>query len=277
VSEPQSTREAGGPSPQIVIVDERTSTRAPKKPTFGDFLFGRRLASAEEEENKIGTLAGVPVLGLDALSSAAYGPEAALTLLLPLGAMGLGYVVPITGIIVTVLLIVYFSYRQTIGAYPNGGGSYTVAKDNLGQGPALFAGAALALDYVLNVAVGISAGVGALVSAVPSLLPHTLPVCLVILALLTIVNLRGGTRESGITFLLPTYLFVATLAVVIAVGGVKAAVAGGHPVAVALNEVDRLSHTGGLVTAFGLRRRLIPEGRYDSLLVASAPGSLRNR
>jgi amino acid transporter len=232
VSEAQSTREVSGPSPQIVIVDERASTREPKKRTFGDFLFGRRLASAEEEENKIGTLAGVPVLGLDALSSAAYGPEAALTLLLPLGAVGLGYVVPITGIIIAVLLIVYFSYRQTIGAYPNGGGSYTVAKDNLGQGPALLAGAALALDYVLNVAVGISAGVGALVSAVPSLLPHTLPICLVILALLTVVNLRG-TRESGIAFLLPTYLFVMTLAVVIAIGGVQAALSGGHPLAAA--------------------------------------------
>jgi amino acid transporter len=152
--------------------------------------------------------------------------------LLPLGAVGLGYVVPITGIIITVLLIVYFSYRQTIGAYPNGGGSYTVAKDNLGQGSALLAGAALALDYILNVAVGISAGVGALVSAVPSLLPHTLPVCLFILVLLTLVNLRG-TRESGIAFLLPTYLFVVTLAAVIAIGGVKATLAGGHPVAVA--------------------------------------------
>src|ERR1700733_13010521 len=149
--------------------------------TIADCVFGRRLASAEEDEQKIGPLAGVAVLGLDALSSAAYGPEAALTLLLPLGALGLARVVPITGIIIAVLLIVYFSYRQTIAAYPNGGGSYTVAKDNLGQNAALLAGAALAVDYILNVAVGISAGVGALVSAVPSLLPYTLPLCLAIL------------------------------------------------------------------------------------------------
>src|SRR5208282_2784017 len=114
----------------------------------------------------------------------------------------------------------YFSYRQTIAAYPNGGGSYTVAKENLGQSAALLAGAALALDYVLNVAVGISAGVGALVSALPILLPYTVPVCLGILALLTLVNLRG-TRESGLTFLLPTYLFVATLGIILVVGGVK--------------------------------------------------------
>jgi amino acid transporter len=231
MSTPRASREERRTDPPIVTVVE--SMRAPeRKRTFGDLLFGRRLASTEEEENKIGPLAGVPVLGLDALSSAAYGPEAALTLLLPLGAFGLPYIVPITAIIVTVLVVVYFSYRQTIAAYPNGGGSYTVAKDNLGQSAALLAGAALALDYVLNVAVGISAGVGALVSAVPSLLPYTLPVCLAILVLLTIVNLRG-TRESGLTFLLPTYLFVATLALVISIGGVKAVLAGGHPVPVA--------------------------------------------
>ena len=126
------------------------------------------------------------------------------------------------------LLVVYVSYRQTIGAYPNGGGSYTVAKDNLGTYAALLAGAALALDYVLNVAVGISAGVGALVSAVPALLPHTLLLCLVILAVLTLVNLRG-TRESGITFLLPTYLFVGTLGIVVILGATRVALAGGHP------------------------------------------------
>jgi amino acid transporter len=170
-------------------------------------------------------------LGLDALSSAAYGPEAALTLLIPLGAAGLAHVVPIIAIIIALLLMVFVSYRQTIAAYPNGGGSYTVAKDNLGRNWALLAGAALALDYILNVAVGISAGVGALVSAVPSLLPFTLPLCLAILLLLTFVNLRG-TRESGITFLLPTYLFVATLGVVILVGLVRSAANGWHPVAV---------------------------------------------
>ena len=231
MSEPETKRGARRTHAEIVTVLESTPPSRQHKRTFGDYLFGRRLASAEEEEHKIGPIAGIPVLGLDALSSAAYGPEAALTLLLPLGVVGLVYVVPITAIIITVLLILYFSYRQTIAAYPGGGGSYTVAKDNLGQGAALLAGAALALDYVLNVAVGISAGVGALVSAAPSLLPLTVPICLAILALLTIVNLRG-TRESGITFLLPTYLFVATLTAVIVIGVVKAALAGGHPSAV---------------------------------------------
>lgn len=232
VSDPPPIRPRTRTHTQIVSVVSDRPQEGPRKRSFWDVVFGRRLASAEEDEQKIGPLAGVAVLGLDALSSAAYGPEAALTLLLPLGALGLARVVPITGIIIGVLLIVYFSYRQTIGAYPDGGGSYTVTKENLGQGWALLAGAALALDYILNVAVGISAGVGALVSAVPVLLPHTLALCLVILALLTLVNLRG-TRESGITFLLPTYLFVAALGVVLVLGGIKTAMAGGHPVSVA--------------------------------------------
>src|SRR5579864_7542058 len=97
-----------------------------------DAILGRPLASDEEEEHKVGVLAGIPMLGLDALASSAYGPEAALTLLLPLGALGLGYILPITGIILAILTILYFSYRQTIGAYPGVGGSYTVAKENLG-------------------------------------------------------------------------------------------------------------------------------------------------
>jgi amino acid transporter len=230
VAQPSPERPAARSDAPTITVLESTHP-GPNKRSLADFLFGRRLTTDEEEHQKIGPLAGVPVLGLDALSSAAYGPEAALTLLLPLGVAGLPFVVPITATIIAILLVVYFSYRQTIAAYPNGGGSYTVAKENLGRGAALLAGAALALDYILNVAVGISAGVGALVSAAPSMLPHTLATCLAILALLTLVNLRG-TRESGVTFMLPTYLFVATLLGVIAIGGVKAAMAGGHPIAV---------------------------------------------
>jgi amino acid transporter len=225
---PVGDREPSRSTQGIVTILESAHPPPGQRRSLADWVFGRRLHSDEEEEQRIGPLTGVPVLGLDALSSAAYGPEAALTLLLPMGAVGLSYVVPISGVIIGVLLIVYFSYRQTIAAYPNGGGSYTVAKENLGQPAALLAGAALALDYVLNVAVGISAGVGALVSALPSLLPYTLPACLLILAVLTLVNLRG-TRESGLTFLLPTYLFVATLGALIVIGGVKDALSGGHP------------------------------------------------
>src|SRR3974377_1703057 len=128
--------------------------------SIADILLGKPLATADERAEQIGVSAGIPIFGLDALSSAAYGPEAALTLLIPLGAMGVGYILPISFSILVLLAILYFSYRPTIAA------------------------------------VGISAGVGALVSAVPSLQPHTLAFCLSILAIITIVNLRG-VREAG--------------------------------------------------------------------------------
>jgi len=197
-----------------------------------DYLLGRRLATYEEGEQRVGVLAGIPMLGLDALGSAAYGPEAALTLLIPLGAAGISYIGPISTLIIILLFVVYFSYRQTIEAYPQGGGSYTVAKDNLGTTAGLFAAAALLLDYVLVVAVGISAGVGALVSALKVLQPHTLSLCLAILALITLVNLRG-VRESGLAFMAPTYLFIVSLLAVLAIGIVKTILAEGRPMPVA--------------------------------------------
>src|SRR6266478_7132053 len=167
-----------------------------------DLLLGRRLASDQARGEQIGASAGIPIFGLDALSSAAYGPEAALTLLIPLGAAGMAYMVPISAGIIVLLTIVYFSYRQTIQAYPGGGGSYTVARQNLGVSAGLLAAAALMIDYVLVVAVGISAGVGALVSALPRLQPWTLLLCVVILAVIAIVNLRG-VREAGKIFMIP--------------------------------------------------------------------------
>jgi amino acid transporter len=191
-----------------------------------DVLLGKPLATSEERAERVGPIAGIPIFGLDALSSAAYGPEAALTLLIPLGLLGSAYIVPITTAIIILLIIVFFSYRQTIEAYPGGGGSYTVAKENLGDFPGLLAAAALMIDYVLTAAVGISAGVGALVSAVPSMQPHILPICLGILLVVTIVNLRG-VREAGGVFMIPTYLFLGTLLTVIGVGIVKVIAAGG--------------------------------------------------
>jgi amino acid transporter len=195
---------------------------------LNDLLFGRPLRSSEEAGEKLGPVGGLSVFGLDALSSAAYGPEAALTLLIPLAAAGIAYLVPITASIIILLAIVYFSYRQTIEAYPSGGGSYTVARENLGEFSGLLAGAALMIDYVLTAAVGISAGVGALVSAVPSLQPHTLAICLVILLLITMVNLRG-VRETGAVFIIPTYVFVGTLLATLILGVAKTLAAGGHP------------------------------------------------
>jgi amino acid transporter len=193
-----------------------------------DYLFGSPLASDDERAQRIGPLAGIPIFGLDALSSAAYGPEAALTLLLPLGLAGVAYIVPISTSIIILLTIVFFSYRQTIEAYPGGGGSYTVARANVGAFAGLLAAAALMIDYTLTVAVGISAGVGALVSAAPGLQPHTLMICLGILAVITVINLRG-VRETGIVFLIPTYLFVGTLLAAIGWGLLKTWLGGGHP------------------------------------------------
>ncbi|MGA9719344.1 MAG: APC family permease [Acidobacteriaceae bacterium] len=197
--------------------------------SFFDLLFGRPLANSEQRAEHIGAAPGVPIFGLDALTSAAYGPEAALALLIPLGIGGVHYIVPVSLAIIILLVIVFFSYRQTIDAYPNGGGSYTVASENLGTLPSLLAAAALMIDYVLTAAVGISAGVGALVSVDPGQLHrHTLALCLGILFLLTVVNLRG-VRETGVAFLVPTYLFVGTLLTVICVGLFKTVVSGGHP------------------------------------------------
>ena len=200
-------------------------------PNLLNILLGRPLATSEERAEHIGPIAGIPIFGLDALSSAAYGPEAALTLLIPLGLLGVKEIVPISVAILVLLVIVYFSYRQTIEAYPHGGGSFTVASENLGDGAGLLAAAALMIDYVLTAAVGISAGVGALISAVPSLQPYTLALCLGILALLTVVNMRG-VHDTGVVFMIPTYLFLITLLVVIGVGGWQIVSSGGHPVPV---------------------------------------------
>src|SRR5215470_1740744 len=193
-----------------------------------DFLLGRPLSSAEARGERIGTAAGIPIFGLDALSSAAYGPEAALVLLIPLGLLGARYIVPISAAIITLLVVVYFSYRQTIEAYPSGGGSYTVARFNLGAFWGLLAASALLADYILTAAVGISAGVGALVSAVPRLLPHTTGLCLGILVVITVVNLRG-VKDTGTAFLVPTYVFVGSLLLTILVGVIKTMISGGHP------------------------------------------------
>ena len=193
-----------------------------------DLVVGKPIQTSDERAEQIGPAQGIPIFGLDALSSAAYGPEAALNLLIPLGLLGVRYIVPVSAAIITLLVIVYFSYRQTIAAYPSGGGSYTVARFNLGAPASLLAAAALLADYILTAAVGISAGVGALISAFPSLLPHTASICVGILIAITILNLRG-VRDAGLAFAVPTYLFVGTLLITIAVGIFRVVLSGGHP------------------------------------------------
>jgi amino acid transporter len=210
------------------------------------------LATSEERAEHIGVSAGIPIFGLDALTSAAYGPETALSLLIPLGLMGVHYIVPIISAIILLLGIVFFSYRQTIAAYPGGGGSYTVATENLGTGAGLLAAAALMIDYILTAAVGVSAGIEAVVSDQPWLLPHTVMLCLIVLAVLAIVNMRG-VKDTGAAFIIPTFLFVGTLMVTITIGALHVFKSGGHPVA-ATEMPHALPATVGFLTLWLLMK-----------------------
>ena len=182
-----------------------------------NFLIGRPLRSGESSKEQITPVEGLSALSLDALTSVAYGPEAIIVVLAFAGAGALHLVLPITGAIVALLVILIFSYRQVIDAYPGGGGAYAVSRANLGRNASLVAGAALVVDYTLTVAVSIAAGVGALTSAFPSLSGATVPLCLSILAVITVLNLRG-LGDTARAFLLPTMLFIVGLLAIIAVG-----------------------------------------------------------
>src|ERR687883_441333 len=187
-------------------------------------LVGRPLASERLEHERLNKKTALAVLSSDAISSVAYATEQILLVLAVLGSAALGYVVPISAVIVGLLVLVALSYRQTIFAYPEGGGSYTVAKDNLGTMPGLVAAAALLTDYILTVAVSISAGVAAITSAYPVLAPHAVALCIAAIFVLMVVNLRG-VRESGIAFSVPTYVFIALMLALIG-GGIYRGYAG---------------------------------------------------
>jgi amino acid transporter len=185
-----------------------------------NLLLGRPLANAQAQSRSLTVFEGVPAMGLDGIGSASYGPEAALAILVAAGTGGLHALGAITAVIIALLATLWFSYWQTISAYPGNGGSYIVARENLGPWAGLVAAAALMVDYVLNVAVGISAGVGALISAIPALQSHILLLCLSILAIITLVNLRG-TRESGLAWAVPTYTMIVCLGGLLLWGAVK--------------------------------------------------------
>jgi amino acid transporter len=178
---------------------------------------GRPLRFRDAEHEQITPVEGLSALSLDALTSVAYGPEAILIVLATAGMGALDKVLPITIAIVVLLALLVLSYMQVIDAYPGGGGSYAVSKANLGAGASQLAAASLIVDYTLTVAVSVAAGVGALTSAYPSLHSATVPICLGILAVVTVFNLRG-LGESARAFLLPTFLFIVGLLAVIAVG-----------------------------------------------------------
>ena len=181
------------------------------------FLLGKPIPSHLAHHERLSRVTGLAVLSSDALSSVAYATDFILITLLAAGTMTAAYAVPISVVIASLLAIVAFSYRQTIHAYPTGGGAYIVAKENIGQSAGLVAAASLLVDYTLTVSVSISAGVLAITSAEPALAPYRVELCLGFLAILMLGNLRG-IRESGRIFAVPTYFFVVSIFVLLAIG-----------------------------------------------------------
>ena len=174
-------------------------------------VVGRPVASSDEHSTRIPKVIALAIFASDAISSTAYATEEILHVLVPVAAEdALEFLIPISLVVIPLLAIVVFSYRQTIFAYPSGGGSYVVSKENLGRGPSLVAGASLLVDYTLTVAVSISAGTAAITSAVPELREYRVALCLGFIALLALANLRG-LKESGTVFAVPTYVYVLAL------------------------------------------------------------------
>lgn len=193
------------------------------------FLIGRPLKSEEIHGEKFNVLRGLPILASDAISSVAYAGEEILWVLVPIiGLMAYKYMFYAALCIITLLFILVFSYRQTIDNYPNGGGAYIVAKDNLGDLAGTVAGAALLVDYILTVAVSSSAGTAAITSAMPNLLVHKVSIALFLVVLMTIGNLRG-IKEAASIFSLPTYFFIGTYLALIGYGLFKVHVLGYVP------------------------------------------------
>ncbi len=192
-------------------------------------LVGAPLASSRLAEERLSKTKALAIFASDALSSTAYATEEILLILILAGAAALTYSIPISAAIALLLVIVATSYRQTIRAYPNGGGAYKVAMDNLGVTPGLIAGASLVVDYTLTVAVSTAAGVAAITSAIPSLHDERVIIAVVFVILLTIGNLRG-LRESGSIFAIPTYFFLVTFGIMIIVGLVRVALGDIHAV-----------------------------------------------
>ncbi|MFI6082858.1 APC family permease [Streptomyces sp. NPDC051217] len=217
---PAGAPEEGPPSP----VD-----RPRGLPRLRRLLLGPALASTAIARERMRKLVALPVLSADALSSVAYGPEAMLAVLVLAGTAGIGYSIPIAATIVFLMLAIGVSYRQTIRAYPHGGGSYIVASDNLGRVPGLVAAAGLMTDYILTVAVSIAAGVAAITSALPSLAPSSVLIGVAAIAVLLACNLRG-IRQAGAIFAAPTYAFVIAMVALITVGLADAGGRGFDPV-----------------------------------------------
>ncbi len=212
----------------LIAGEEASGGRGPVQRSFGRIkriLIGQPLTTSSGIHERLTKLKALAVLSSDALSSVAYASEEILRILILAGLGAMSLSLPIGAAIVALLFIVGFSYRQTIKAYPNGGGSYIVAKDNLGETPALIAGGALLIDYILTVAVSISAAVAAMVSAVPEIHDHLVLTGILLIVLVTMLNLRG-IRESGSIFAVPTYVFLLGMAAMISIGFIRNALDG---------------------------------------------------
>ena len=198
---------------------EETTRHTPKN-SIQTMLIGRPLATEDAPHQTIGKLVGLAVFSSDAMSSVAYGPQELMMVLVAAGMGVLHLAFPIVLGIVGLLMILIFSYEQTIHAYPDGGGAYIVARDNLGVLPAQIAGAALLMDYVLTVAVSISSGVAQIVSAFPALHTYRVEIAVGMILFVMLINLRG-TKESGITFAIPTYFFLVMIFTTVIIGFVR--------------------------------------------------------
>jgi amino acid transporter len=194
--------------------------------TLKRLLLGNPLHNHEAMHQRLSNPVALAVFSSDALSSVAYAPGEIMLMLALAGSGALRLTVPIALAIGALLIVVVLSYRQTIREYPGGGGSYIVAKENLGTLPGLVAGASLLVDYILTVAVSISAAVAAITSAEPRLLPYTVPMTVAFVLLLALANLRG-VKESGAIFAGPTFLYIALMGLMVTVGLVRFAT--GHP------------------------------------------------
>ncbi|MBZ0160135.1 MAG: APC family permease [bacterium] len=206
------------------IIDEETELNVFERvaeyqpaPSWRTKLFGRPLASADAPHQTIGKTVGLAVFASDNLSSTAYATDEILFVLATVGIAAFVYALPISLAIVMLLTILTISYQQTIHAYPGGGGAYIVARDNLGEFPAQTAGAALLTDYILTVSVSVASGVAQLTSAYPSLFPYRVVLSIGFILFIMLINLRG-VRESGVTFAIPTYFFVAILFLTVGTG-----------------------------------------------------------
>jgi amino acid transporter len=206
------TRENGGGT----TVLHRTVKSTPSR-NWLTWLIGRPLQTADAPHQTIGKTVGLAVFSSDALSSVAYAPQEMMAVLILAGTAALVYAVPISFAIVALLVVLTISYEQTIHAYAGGGGAYIVSRDNLGELPAQTAGAALLTDYILTVAVSISSGVAQIASAFPAIAPYRVALAVGLVLLVMLVNLRG-VRESGATFAVPTYFFLAMMVATVGLG-----------------------------------------------------------